>query len=831
MSLELLAVCAHRRVRAPGRASWLDLMISIYDEKRRSNRALCVALIASVGATVGVGFAASKTAHAQQTLNTQQRQDVFKKTKSRIKVNRIKSGDLDTLGYKLMDGILVVPELRLETGYDSNHDQLFVEDSSGYGLVDGSLLFGYIQENKAVTLTFKGSYDRLGGLDREDRWDAGVSLDSYYRLNDNWEYTGGLFYLRDEVSYTQNETYSSYSQLDYTTRDLEAYFKSESYILRYIGETEGLEGISALDRAFFTDDSFNMRRHEISTGAVYRPHELVGIYSNGGFGISNYTDQPDESRLDRDANEFWLSGGFRLNLSPHLRAELGWRYNDRDIDDNRISGYDNNGFDAKVIWVPNGLLAVTYEADTFLAESAAAFSVVADVERHAITVALKPTARSTIDIYAAREVRKEIGSGLKYDEEKIAATYAYDVTATSQFYVTALFEKTEENLTLSDFERYRIGVGYRIKFVKNPGEVGEDVDLRRAILPGVQWIDTRIGYSKLHLPEMDMVTVLNPAFTQSQYHLENHDGEMDGARIDVRIPAFAGIATSPELDRFGLGNRLLSFNFAGYYAHYDDKQYSSCSSTVLSGQCAFFNIIDPQPLIENNTAPNGVFAIRTGRQVDTWGLAVETEFNGWLEQRGSLKDSEPVHRPHRPFRIGLAVKAIQQDTELFAYDTDVPDPVDYDEDLDTFYYGVYLGLNHNFDLGRGFSLGVNAEAGVYYADTQYKGNYLAFVDNGGGTYVFDRGQLSLSESDFSFIGSMRLELNKQIGPGLLGLYAEGEYYSFAPKMRYNDNDVSTAGVFSIFDITGPNAGTTIEDDDAYSYTIGGRFTIPLHQAP
>ncbi len=788
-----------------------------------------------VGATCGAalisitlsGLYLAESVSAQQTLNTQQRKDVFSKTKSRIKVNRLKTGDLDTLGYKLMDGVLVVPEFRVEAGYDSNHDELFAEDSSNYGLIDGSLLFGYIKEDQAVTLTFKGAYDHFAGLPREDRWDAGVSLDSYYRFNNNWEYSGGLFYFRDEISLSENETYSSYSQFDYTTNNLEAYVRAESYILKYTGDTANIDSISVAQQPFFKDKAFNMRRHEAAAGAVYRPNALVGVYSNAGIGFSNFTDQPNETVIDKDSDEFWVSGGLRLNLSPHLRAELGWRYNDRDIDDNIISGYDSNGFDAKVIWVPNGLLAVTYEVDNFLAESAAAFSVVADVERHSLNIALRPTSRSTIDLYGAREVRKEIGTGFKYDEEKVAATYSYDVTATSQFYVTALYEHTEENLTLSDYERFKVGVGYRMKFVRNPGEVEENVNLRRAILPGVQIIDTRVGYSKLYLPETNMVTVLNPAFTQSLYHVENHDGEVDGLRFDVRIPAFAGNVTTPELDRVQLGNRLLTFNFGGYYGTYSDKQYSGCASTVAI-QCAFFNVIDPQPLNENNTAPNGVFAIRTAKEVDIWGVSMETQFNGWMD-KGGMKD-EPQQRLHRPFRLGLALKAIQQDTRLFAYDTDVPDPVDYNEDLDTYYYGVYLGLDHTFNLGRGFNLGINAEGGLYYADTQYKGRYLAYVDdgNGIGNYVLDQGQLSLSEHDFSFIGSVRVELSKQIGHGIFGLYAEGEYYSFAPEMRYNDNDVSTAGIFSVFDITGPNNGTSVDDGDAYSYTIGGRFTLPLH---
>lgn len=367
-----------------------------------------------------------------QQANPTQRQDSFEKSKKRISTPRVQPDDLDSIGYKVMDGVVVIPELRVEGGYDSNFDGFTQEEGSSYGLIDGSLLFGYIKEDQAVTLSIKSSYDRFSELNPKDRWDAGVNLDTYYRLSPNLEYSSGLFYLRDEINLINSETFSSHSKLDYTAENFTAYLSSESYKLRYIGDEPDLSNIDPSERIFIRNPAFNIERTEVRGGGVWGPDRLVGLYGSAGFGISNYTDQPDETRINRDANEFWLIGGVRLNLSPYLRAELGWRYNDRDIEDRVIGDYDSHGFDSKITWVPNDYLTIVFEADRFLAEPSATFAVVADVRRYEIRATIKPTARSDIDVFATRELRREIGSNLRYEEEAVGIEYSYQVSSTHQ---------------------------------------------------------------------------------------------------------------------------------------------------------------------------------------------------------------------------------------------------------------------------------------------------------------------------------------------------------------------------------------------------------------
>lgn len=71
---------------------------------------------------------------------------------------------------------------------------------------------------------------------------------------------------------------------------------------------------------------------------------------------------------------------------------------------------------------------------------------------------------------------------------------------------------------------------------------------------------------------------------------------------------------------------------------------------------------------------------------------------------------------------------------------------------------------------------------------------------------------------------MQLDLTKKINWGSIGVFGHAEYYSYAPRVSYNDTDLAGGGAF---DIIGPQNGTALVDDDAFSFTVGGRLSIPL----
>lgn len=752
---------------------------------------------------------------AAQSISTQ-KQDSYENAQQKAAAPKIRTKELDSVGYQLWDYYLIAPQIRVEGGYDSNFDEFFAgAEESGYGLVDGQVLLGYIKEDQAITLTLKSGYTNLPSLDPEDRWFGSGTLSTYLRLTENLEYSSSSFYIRDEEIFTNTETFSSASRLDFNSETIFAYLASLSYKQRYINDDQDLSSLALADRPFYRNKAFNVERQQLEAGGLYRRDLPVGVYGKVGAGISEYTDQPDPTTINRDADDIWGVAGLNFNLSPYLTAQLGWRFNRRDVEDNKFGVYNSDGFDAKITWAPNELLSITYEADSYIDEPAATFSYLADVRRHKITVSMRPSVRSTLDIFASHELRKEVGSGLKYEEEAIGLEYAYYHTATRQFYVTAYYEEVIEGCNCTDYNRFKLGVGYKINFVRSPGDLGEERLLIPEILPMVSLIETRIGYSRLHLPETEMVAIIDQAPPgQAIGRGEDHDGELDGAKIDFRIPGFAGIAIANEFPIPGVGGRNLSFNFAGFYGRYESKQNSNCDSDDVAGTgyCAYISIFDSETGVENSTAQDGNLFTQADREVDHWGFALEAQLNRYGAPT-TLEDSL--------FRFGVAIKAIQQELDLYSENLNNTDTVNYREDLDTFYYGAYIAIDRKVDLGNRFSLLLNAEAGAYYGDTSYKGNYFGDYACTCGGRAFDSNVEKLSDQEFSFIGSLRVELNREMGWGKLGIFAEGEYYSYAPKVLYNNVDQGGG-------ITGFQDGTTLTDDEAYSYTLGGRVSIPLN---
>ncbi|MGH1353118.1 MAG: hypothetical protein ACRBBN_20260, partial [Methyloligellaceae bacterium] len=92
-------------------------------------------------------------------------------------------------------------------------------------------------------------------------------------------------------------------------------------------------------------------------------------------------------------------------------------------------------------------------------------------------------------------------------------------------------------------------------------------------------------------------------------------------------------------------------------------------------------------------------------------------------------------------------------------------------------------------------------------------------------YALDRGRAEDSYQQEAFIGSLKMDLTKDLGWGNFSLSGQAEYYSYAPKMQYNDDDKAGGG---ILDINGKDIGTSIGDGYAFSFSLGGRVNIPLN---
>lgn len=747
---------------------------------------------------------ASGPAGAQVKINNTN----FQESQAKVRPQSVRPDGLGSIGYVVGDGIVIAPTLQTEAGHDSNPDRLFNGESSAYGLVDGGVTLGIVGTGMATTVSLKGSYINYEGLDRDDRFDAGGSVDTYYLIQPGHELTGGAFYLRDEINFTKNEVIGSYSEYNYTGELAEGFLTSRYSNVRYLNG-DGNVPLTPL----FLNSSFDVEKFEQQGGFLFGRNQIVGIFVRGAYANVNYTDQRDESLVDRDGNDYWGVAGLRITFSPWLRADLGLRGNRRDIEDKTIGSVNTTGFDGALTWAPSAWFQLKLTADRYLGEPSAALSRVADTHQYAAQLQYRPIARATLSMRAAYREYDEIGSGFTFEEHTIVSDLSYDLTQGVQLYLAALYERTTIEQTEAEYDRFRIGAGTRIRFNNHTfdpivaGALGQPV-------PEGQ-VEVGIGYSAFFLPEVRFTKRTDAFVTQTVGEVTDHDGGLDGFKVDAAYRDFASF--------YFADGTPAKFSFKGFYGHYSATDRSSCYVDLAPNglDCLFFNVVDPGAG-DSNTGPFGSFSTRTQRSLHYWGTAVEARFDGdavsyvrdWL----SFVDLSAL-------RVGVDFRALQQKTELFAIDTTVPDPVDYDEDLDTYYYGAYVGYDRRFDFGRGLSFGIGAQGGLYYADTDYDANYQAFIPVGPNAYVTDWGRLKLERSDVAFIGSASLDLTQQFRWGSVGLFGEVEYLSKTPRMRYRDQELD--GGFP-FDITGPNASTSIDVEQAWNYTVGSRITVPLN---
>jgi hypothetical protein len=287
---------------------------------------------------------------------------------------------------------------------------------------------------------------------------------------------------------------------------------------------------------------------------------------------------------------------------------------------------------------------------------------------------------------------------------------------------------------------------------------------------------------------------------------EQHDGQFNGVRLDAALTAPARL--------FGLPDGLVSFK--GFYGWHDASSRVDCTSTSAAASCDGVPLFDPSPAINHTlgSGPGEVATYATDRELRHWGVALEAALSAL--RIGSLQN-----------RFGIGYRALNQSMTLSSTWSLSDHSQYYTETLDTGYLGAYWGLSGRHSLMENLDFIFSSEAGIYWAHTDYDGalNQRDFS----GSYSQ---HLSLDRDKAAFIGALSLGLERRfVGFTMMG-YARGEYYSYAPKMAYNQTDYDVPGYPpSGIALLGPNDGTRIGSTDAWSVTVGLGVKVPLASLP
>ena len=322
---------------------------------------------------------------------------------------------------------------------------------------------------------------------------------------------------------------------------------------------------------------------------------------------------------------------------------------------------------------------------------------------------------------------------------------------------------------------------------------------------GDLWVEG--SYEHLSLPDVNFINRSSAnllTINNVVQEFDNDNGDFDGFHLDGGV------------DNISIMGGAYVMGVRGFFAWHDDSSDLTCSNTPVGGGtvCGATSIIDTLAVDSVSSFFGVSQQFSTTRDVDHWGLALD-----FMRNPSGL-------------RAGPAFRRIDQDLEIegrginFAGTVD-PYQLTYSESLETNYWGGFVGVDGAIDLGGGWSLQGDAEAGLYWADTDYSGNYV--VTNGlvvGFTNPNVNQSLSLESDELAFIGVLKAALEKDFGLFKLAGFGRVEYISSAPDVAYNDRDAVIGGVIPI-NTQGADDETRLGERYAYTASVGARITVPM----
>ena len=720
------------------------------------------------------------------------------------------------IGYSPAEGVNFVPNAFTEVGYDSNPDQ--VADPKGSAFLRTGVGFGLssVSKDLVANVTANGSWvSYFSDPYRPERLSGATQANMTYLLRPGWTVSGTGFLDYDGQSFNQSQTDGASVETAFRDDVVATFLRGRYTEVRYLNVVDPSSFVAPL----LLTSAFNSNRSELKWGGLYGTNSLIGGYAEAFAARVDYTDQPFPSIINRSADDYSAKAGTRVTFSPTLYTDLGWRFNQRNLEDNRVRDYTSTYFDGAITWRPSPFFFVTAAIQRTIGEPTMELALLSDIRSYEVKMTYLPVAGVTVSVAAAKQLINEIGAGTSYDADVVNATLSYDYSAHMQVYTALRYEYYSFDWQALNYDRLRILAGIRIIPDGTPllpldaaGGYKDFVPSGGIRLPNDASLTASVGYSWFDLPAMRMATLVGgPFWNEAAGRFTNDDGGLGGARVDLRLDNMA----THQLE----GGQWLSFGLTGFYAHYDGTSNARCTYTATT-DCAFVNIVDINPNFENNTGPFGDLHIKTYRQVDYYGVGVDA---GLGDVFGGYKDEQLAVLS--PFRVGLAFRGLDERTKVTSIDLLVCDPLHYHEFLNTQYYGGFVGVKHALPIGdSGWRLDVDGTAGVYFADTQYSGRYSGYAPLYGVGYVVDNGSANASANNASFIGSLKLGLNKDLGWASIGAFAQAEYLSYVPKIIYNNNDFAGGAPWGIEG----NSGTHIASGDAMNYTVGVNMTFRLN---
>lgn len=367
--------------------------------------------------------------------------------------------------FKPVDGTEVVwrPYIETEGGYDSNLDNLVNGPGSAFEKTEtgGSLKIN--RPGETYYFTALGRQAVFMDLEDSNRWEVKLSGDATFDLSATDTLNLTTAYHRDFFSLDHADIYTS---------DIEYAKKEADYRFRLQARSTTEANIGGNQQGGQARDVFNVTR-----GKAYDYSKTEGYTTLLGFTRSvvqpfaiydianlDYFSQVANPLIDRNAVEQYGIAGLRFQFSADLRVDVGGRINYRDFEDKTTTDFTSSFGDVNVFWQPLENVKITMVMERVIKEPSTSFGLADDVRTGGVTLDWNITRDWLLSGAGYYDRVEAIGDDLRYNKYLATLSLTYYPNEHLELFASTLAKWVDEEVTGESYDRYKAGLGARIKF-------------------------------------------------------------------------------------------------------------------------------------------------------------------------------------------------------------------------------------------------------------------------------------------------------------------------------------------------------------------------------
>jgi len=381
---------------------------------------------------------------------------------------QVPSGDLSSYGTVIAPGVVWSKEATFEAGYDSNPDELFVQNrATAYGRVGGNSSLAFVRPDGsgATVISLRGTYLSLSDTDfAHNRGDADFAIDNSYALGKGVDFSFGGYFLYDALHLVESEQGGGYAKLAFTSKNFDAYARVRHQEIQYEGPVPQAQLFDPATLVFAANRNYDVRRTEETAGFIAYANTSLGFFADTGASQLDYFNQVNPSVLDRTADEYWVVGGVRFAVDKYFKADVGYRYNERDFQKASLSDYSNSYPDAHLVWFAARDLTISFDVTRILVEPITTFALAGDERTFDLRVRYQVNPKLSLIVDAHDRRTAQIGDTALYYEKAVSLFANYDYTDKIHFYGVAAQKHVEESFSGGQYDRTQLGLGTRVQF-------------------------------------------------------------------------------------------------------------------------------------------------------------------------------------------------------------------------------------------------------------------------------------------------------------------------------------------------------------------------------